>query len=222
VTGNAVVRAPHKIRVLVADADADNRAAYVSTFGSAGWETVEAVDGRDALVKALTRTPTLVVAELRLPHIDGAALCQILRRDRTTASVPILIVTDETRAGELNRARSAGASVVLVKPEAAVTIVDEARRLLCRSAVSDRDPAPRPAVHAHRPALSKTHQRMVTTAPPAPPPTLTCPACDRVLAYEQSHIGGVNSRLAEQWDYFRCETCGVFQYRQRTRKLRRI
>ena len=73
----------------------------------------------------------------------------------------------------------------------------------------------------HRTALSKAHQRFTTTAPPAEPPALTCPTCDRPLTYEQSHIGGVSDRHPEQWDDFTCSTCGTFQYRHRTRKLRR-
>jgi hypothetical protein len=47
-----------------------------------------------------------------------------------------------------------------------------------------------------------------------------CPSCDRLLTYELSYVGGVNEHHPEQWDYFVCSTCGTFQYRQRTRKMR--
>jgi predicted RNA-binding Zn-ribbon protein involved in translation (DUF1610 family) len=40
--------------------------------------------------------------------------------------------------------------------------------------------------------------------------------------YEQSHIGGVSAKHPEQWDDFICPTCGTFEYRHRTRKLRRV
>jgi hypothetical protein len=54
-------------------------------------------------------------------------------------------------------------------------------------------------------------------------PALVCPSCDRPLRYRRSHIGGVSERLSEQWDYFDCvQGCGTFQYRQRTRKVRRV
>lgn len=56
----------------------------------------------------------------------------------------------------------------------------------------------------------------------APPPRVHCPECLRELVYTRSHMGGVNARLAEQWDYFRCPAgCGEFQFRHRTGKLRR-
>jgi hypothetical protein len=74
-----------------------------------------------------------------------------------------------------------------------------------------------------RVTLSRAHTRHDTTAPPMAPPTLVCPACDSQLRYLRSHVGGVSSRHSEQWDYFECLVgCGTFQYRQRTRKLRRV
>jgi hypothetical protein len=67
------------------------------------------------------------------------------------------------------------------------------------------------------------HERHDTTAPPVTPPALICPQCDQLLAYQRSHIGGVSARHADQWDYYECPAgCGVFQYRERTRKLRRV
>jgi hypothetical protein len=71
--------------------------------------------------------------------------------------------------------------------------------------------------------LSRTHHRHDTTAPPLTPPVLVCPSCDQPLMYQRSHVGGVSARHQEQWDYYECVAgCGSFQYRQRTRRLRRV
>lgn len=75
------------------------------------------------------KVPSLVVTKLRLPFVDGFALCEILRRDRTTANVPILVVTTETRPEEGNRARQL-ADAVLLKPTMPEMIVSEIRRLI--------------------------------------------------------------------------------------------
>jgi hypothetical protein len=70
---------------------------------------------------------------------------------------------------------------------------------------------------------SKAHLRFETTAPSKRPPDLLCPSCDRPLTYERSYIGGVSRRNSEQWDSFICSAaCGIFEYRQRTRILRRV
>src|ERR1700712_3377631 len=86
--------------VLVVDADGDTRALYRYAFEGHGYEVVEACDGREALTKALVRPPSLVVTETTLAYIDGYALCQILRQDRTTASTPIVVVAAESRPAQ--------------------------------------------------------------------------------------------------------------------------
>jgi CheY-like chemotaxis protein len=213
--------------VLIVDPDDDTRSLYRETLRLVRCDVAESLDGRDALAKALVRPPTLVITELRLPLVDGFAFCDILRRDRTTANVPILIVTAESRAAELDRARQV-ADAVLVKPTTPDALLHEIQRLTtCRDerrepptsidATAVDGPQQRP-----RTVLAKAHLRTTTTSPAVAPPPLTCPSCDRPLTYVQSHIGGVSERHSEQWDYFTCSACGGFQYRHRTRKLRAL
>jgi hypothetical protein len=74
-----------------------------------------------------------------------------------------------------------------------------------------------------RRSLVRSHQRFETRSPAVPPPPLRCRSCDRVLQYLRSYIGGVNARLSEQWDHYSCSGgCGQFEYRHRTRRVRRI
>jgi uncharacterized Zn finger protein len=60
--------------------------------------------------------------------------------------------------------------------------------------------------------------RIVYCADPAPPP-LACPSCTTRLVYQQTVISGVQP---ERWDLFTCATCGEFEYRHRTRRLRAV
>jgi two-component system cell cycle response regulator DivK len=187
-------------RILLVEPDDDTRGLHGQLLQQIGCEVVEAFDSRDALVKALTYKPALVMTEIHLPFFDGHALCELLRRDSTMRSVPILVVTTEKDRAQLERARAAGADACLVKPATLDALFNQIRHLLARSSESHRTRAERP-------------------------PSLVCPSCDRPLWYYRSHIGGVKSRKAEQWDEFVCPhpgSCGVFEFRQRTRKLRRI
>lgn len=209
------------IRILVADPDNDTRSLYGESLRLAGCDVVDAADGREALVKALSHRPTLVITETRLPIFDGYALCEVLRQDSTTVGVPILVVTTETRPAELDRARGAGADVVLTKPVALDTLLKEIQRLLSHYERRNESTSVPVSNTHHRKSLAKAHPRFETTTPPAKPPDLTCPSCDTPLVYERSHVGGVSSRHPEQWDDYACVSCGTFVYRHRTRKLRR-
>jgi chemotaxis family two-component system response regulator PixH len=212
---------------------------YAEYLKLAACEIEEAADGREALAKAISRRPDVIVTETRLPGIDGFALCGLLRRDATTQRIPIVVVTADVYASDVHRAEQAGADVVLVKPCLPEKLLGEMRRVLEQSselrargsAVREKmagqilrsDALIRRSHSATRQPLSKLHERHDTTSPPLAPPALICPQCDQLLAYQRSHIGGVSARHPEQWDYYECPAgCGVFQYRERTRKLRKV
>jgi CheY-like chemotaxis protein len=211
-------------RVLVVDGDADNRELYRDSFTLAGWTVTEAVDGREALVQALMAKPWVVVMELRLPLIDGVSLCEILRQDKATAAVPILVVTSETRPAQLARAERAGANAVLIKPSTPDVVIAETQRLVqaARTKTVSTPFRELPSPAGHRTALVKAHHRHATRVPDVPAITLMCPICTQPLRYQETFVGGVNSRHAERWDYYECARCGRFQYRLRTRKLRHV
>jgi CheY-like chemotaxis protein len=219
------VQASDQSTVLIADADAATRALYRESLQLSGWQVVEASDGRDALMKALADPPSLIMTEMALPFIDGSALCEILRRDRATADVPILVLTADTRPSQIERARRMGADAVLVKPATPEQIVAETARLttITNSQRRRTVAATVTANPSRTRARSRSFQRFTTTTPPVDPPILLCPSCDRPLAYVQSYIGGVSERHAEQWDEYHCTaSCGTFQYRHRTRKVQRV
>src|SRR4030088_887604 len=81
--------------ILIVDADADTRRLHREFLDVSKCDVIEVSDGREALLQALIRPPILVITEIRLRFIDGYALCEILRRDRTTADTPILVVTSD-------------------------------------------------------------------------------------------------------------------------------
>lgn len=211
--------------VLIVDDDADTRSLYAAYLRDRVCEIDEAEDGREALAKALTRLPDVVVTETRLPGIGGFELCRLLRSDSTTRHTAIVFVTGDAYDKDVACARSAGADAVLTKPCLPETLEAEIQRVLARArraAAPDR-PFVEPCQSSPPKMLSRAHPRRYTTEPPVPPPVVVCPSCDQPLRYTRSHIGGVSERHAEQWDYFKCPAgCGTFQYRQRTRKLRRM
>ena len=223
-------------RALLVDRDPDTRQMYGEFLKQRSYVIDEAEDGRQALAEALAHVPDVIVTETRLLGISGYDLCRLLREDAVTRTAPIVMVTGDAFDAAIARAYDAGADVVLVKPCLPERLADEISRLLsarCQTrrddTAADADSAP-PATSpdrgdtpaGRRTTLSRAHLRGDTSTPPLPPPALVCPACDQPLRYLKSHVGGVSARHPEQWDYYECASgCGAFQYRQRTRKLRR-
>ena len=230
----------HTPLALLVDRDVDTRRLYGEYLRTCSCAIEEAEDGREALAKAISQRPELVVTETRLAGINGYELCQLLRRDEATRGAAIVFVTGDAFDGDARRAEASGADAVLIKPCLPERLEAEIRRVMRRSTEmaeqirilrqksSEQLARANQLVDLSRTAqrnraLSRAFDRRRTTQPPLSPPPLTCPVCDRQLSYLDSHIGGVNERHAEQWDDFECASgCGAFQYRHRTRKLRRV
>jgi CheY-like chemotaxis protein len=213
--------------ILVVDPDPEISAMYAMGLSVSGWAAEPIADGREALAKAISWRPDVVVTETRVPGIDGIELCRILKRDPDTRHIPILIVTSDAQEQQIAKARDAGADKVLFKPCLTDELIVTIKGMLTKKTqvstpvVQTRVPASKTA--QRRRARSRLHRRGRTTAPPQRPPDLLCPTCDRPLTYQTSYIGGVSEMHEEQWDEYECpDACGQFQYRQRTRKLRRL
>lgn len=224
--------------VLLADANDDTRLMYAEYLRSLQYSIDEAVDGRTALARAIAGRPGIVVSDTRPPGISGLELCRLLRLDEATKHTPIIMVSADALPREIAVAEAAGADLVLVKPclpeqlAAAITeLLIASGELRARSgelrarAGATRTHsdalAERSAAGLRRLRLKDAVDRRRTSEPPAAPPALRCPRCDRPLRYLASHLGGVSIRYQEQWDRFECAACGgTFEYRHRTRKLR--
>ncbi len=101
-------------RILIAEDLEENRHALQLLLKLAGFESLEARDGRAAVELALREQPALVLMDLSLPELDGLqAVCELRAAG---AQMPIIIVSayddPETRA----RARAAGANDYVTKP----------------------------------------------------------------------------------------------------------
>lgn len=67
----------------------------------AGFQTDTASDGAEALRKARSIAPDLILLDLMLPEMDGLEVCKLLRHDAKTSAIPIIMLT--ARASEIDR-----------------------------------------------------------------------------------------------------------------------
>jgi len=114
--------------ILIVDGDPDTRLLYRTALADLAAVVVEAEDGAEAFGKAICQRPDVILTETRLRRIDGYALCTYLRRDQTTRSSAIVVVTSAAHPAEIARATRAGADEVLVKPCLPDTVVEAAYR----------------------------------------------------------------------------------------------
>jgi len=103
-------------KILVVDDSASIRNMVSFTLQQQSYETVEAVDGNDGLVKAQGGKFDLVITDVNMPGMDGITLCSKLRMLPGFKFTPVLILTTESSPEIKQRGKSAGATGWLVKP----------------------------------------------------------------------------------------------------------
>ena len=135
--------------MLVDDADVE-RAATRWVLQRAGYATVEAADGLDAIAVLDGSSPDVILLDLSMPDLDGLALLRFIRDDARWRSIPVIVVTGFDDAAVLAEARAFGACEHLLKSEAsASSLLDAVGRHAGYKSGRARGPAgaasPRPA-----------------------------------------------------------------------------
>jgi CheY-like chemotaxis protein len=103
-------------RILVADDDAWILRMVTTVLEKRGYQVDTAVDGEDALKRALTQRPDLVITDVMMPKMDGWTLVKSLRARSDTAFVPVIFLTALGADDDRIRGFRLGADDYLPKP----------------------------------------------------------------------------------------------------------
>ncbi len=104
------------MRILVAEDDRDIAELISHYLRKTGWSPHVAGAGDEALAYARRHPLDAIVLDLMLPGMDGLEVCRALRADRTTAAVPIIMLTARAEEQDRIRGLELGADDYLAKP----------------------------------------------------------------------------------------------------------
>jgi DNA-binding response OmpR family regulator len=121
---------PAARRILVAEDEPNIVISLEFLLRGAGHEVTVARNGSDALDKAQSLRPDLVVLDVMLPAVDGFEVCRRLRGNPATRDTRILMLTARGRQGEMEKGLAAGANAYMTKPCATRELLEVVRGLL--------------------------------------------------------------------------------------------
>lgn len=102
--------------ILIVDDNRDSRELVTKLLLNKGYRTVEAVDGEDALKKAVSLAPNLILIDQSLPKMNGYEVTRRLKEMAAFQSVPIVALTAHAMRGEKEKAIKAGCDGYIAKP----------------------------------------------------------------------------------------------------------
>jgi DNA-binding response OmpR family regulator len=117
-------------RILIVDDDAEIRLLLTELLTRAGFQVVEAPDGKSALRQLFDAPPALVILDVTMPEMDGY---QTLERIRDLSDVPVIMLTARTQELERVRGLSGGADDYVAKPFGRQELLARVQALLRRS-----------------------------------------------------------------------------------------
>jgi two-component system phosphate regulon response regulator PhoB len=127
-----------KQRILVVDDEPEAVELVEFNLKQAGYAVSTAADGAEALKKARSQTPDLIVLDVMLPEMDGFEICKALRLEATTAKVPVIMLT--AKAAEIDRVLGLelGADDYLTKPFSPRELMLRVKKILARSSPQEK------------------------------------------------------------------------------------
>jgi len=105
------------VRVLFVEDDASVAHMYRLKLELDGYTVDVAGDGLVALEKARAQHPDIIFLDIRLPKLDGMGVLEALRRDPTTAGIPVVILSNWNEQELVERGISLGALDHLIKSQ---------------------------------------------------------------------------------------------------------
>lgn len=116
------------MKVLIVDDDEDIRlVSEIAVRRICKWESVDAATGEEALERARTEQPDVILLDEMMPGLTGTATLALLREDPATASIPVIFLTAKVQTREVERYMALGATGVIRKPFDVMTLANEIR-----------------------------------------------------------------------------------------------
>ncbi|WP_323966134.1 response regulator [Aeromonas hydrophila] len=102
--------------VLIVDDSATIRQVIGMTLKGAGYEVMEACDGKDALKKLDGKKINLIISDVNMPNMDGISFVKEAKKLASYKFTPVIMLTTESQDSKKQEGQAAGAKAWVVKP----------------------------------------------------------------------------------------------------------
>lgn len=116
--------------ILIVDDSSSLRKAVQIALQGAGYEVVEAEDGKHALTKLDGRKYHLVISDVNMPNLDGYGFVTAMKQMPAYKYTPVVMLTTENGDDKKEKGKAAGAKAWIVKPFLPPQLLDVVSKLV--------------------------------------------------------------------------------------------
>jgi CheY-like chemotaxis protein len=117
-----------RLRVLIVDDEPLTRRLVREMLELGDFDLEEAADGPEALERARTRSPDVIVLDLMMPTMSGYEVCRAIRSTPDLATCAVVILTARAQTDDRNMGFASGADDYLVKPFSPLQLIERVKR----------------------------------------------------------------------------------------------
>lgn len=121
-----------KKRLLLVDDERDLVDLIKMRLEASGYEVLVAYDGQEALEKARSEKPDLIILDIMLPKIDGYKVCRMLKFDESYRAIPIIMFSARAQESDKKTGERVGADAYIVKPFEPGLLLNKISELLAK------------------------------------------------------------------------------------------
>lgn len=125
-------------KILIVDDDIDSLKLIGLMLQRHGYEVIAANSGNQAMLKANTERPSLIILDVMMPDMDGYEVCRRLRANPDTKAIPIIMFTAKTLVDDKVAGFEAGADDYLTKPTHPAELSSRVKTILSRNVTQKR------------------------------------------------------------------------------------
>lgn len=116
--------------IMVVDDSSSVRTVVGTALKGAGYNVIEACDGKDALKKIQGEKIHLIVSDVNMPNMDGITFVKEVKKLPEHKFVPICMLTTESEQSKMAEGKAAGAKAWIVKPFQPPKLLDAVSKLV--------------------------------------------------------------------------------------------
>ncbi len=120
-------------RILVVDDDPNALRLIGYALQRQGYSIIAAQSGQEAIVRAQSEKPDLIILDVMMPTMDGYQVLRQLRTNPSTARVPVILFTAKSQVDDKLAGFKAGADDYLIKPVTPAELIARVKALLLRT-----------------------------------------------------------------------------------------
>jgi DNA-binding response OmpR family regulator len=117
-------------KILVAEDEKDIRELIFFSLDHEGFEVLMAVDGEDAVEKALEQRPDLIIMDVRMPRMTGYQACAKIKGIEEIRDIPVVMLSAKGQEAEIQTGLNVGAYEYILKPFAPDELIQRVKEIL--------------------------------------------------------------------------------------------